>query len=117
MRSSSPARTLLRARTRILSQITRGNTLGVAYLMEGPGLPIAQVSADSWKCQALVDLGKWARVAVDREEGGEAESLIESGAGTAIKRVFHGSEIIYVRWSGRDGEKEPSGMASSVSAR
>lgn len=101
--------------TRILSQITRGNTLGVAYLMEGPGLPIAQVSADSWKCQALVDLGEWARVAVDREEGGEAETLIQSGAGTAIKRAFHGAEIIYVRWSGRDGEKEPSEMASSKS--
>ena len=55
-------------------------------------------------------LGEWARVAVDREEGGEAETLIQSGAGTAIKRAFHGAEIIYVRWSARDGVKEPSEM-------
>ena len=101
--------------TRILSQITRGNTLGVAYLMKGPGLPIAQVSADSWKCQALVDLGKWARVAVDREEVGETETMIQSGTGTAIKQAFYGAEIVYVRWSARDGENESSEMASSAS--
>ncbi len=100
--------------TRILNQITPGNTVGVAYLMEGPGLPIAQVSADSWKCQALVDLGEWARVAADRKDG-EAETLIRSGAGTAIKRAFHGAEIIYVRWSARAGEQEPSEIAISMS--
>lgn len=83
--------------------------------MKGPGLPIAQVSADSWKCQALVDLGKWARVAVDREEVGETETMIQSGTGTAIKQAFYGAEIVYVRWSARDGEKESSEMASSAS--
>lgn len=97
--------------TRVLNQITDGKTLGVAYLTQGSGLPIAQVSADSWKCQALVDLGEWARIAVDREEGGEAETLIQSGMGTAIKREFYGAEIIYVRWSTSDEEKEPSGVA------
>jgi hypothetical protein len=63
---------------------------------------VAQVSAESWCCQSLVDLGEWALAALGN---GDAEgSVLASDTVNSLKRAWRSGEMVFVRWT---GEGEP----------
>jgi len=86
-----------------LREVTPDRSVGVAFLAaKDRPLPVAQVSAESWCCQSLVDLGEWALVALDN---GDAEgSVLGSDTVNSLKRAWRSGETVFVRWT---GDKEP----------
>ena len=88
---------------RTLREVTPERSVGVAFLTgtDHP-LPVAQVSAESWCCQSLVDLGEWALAALGN---GDAEgSVLASDTVNSLKRAWRSGETVFVRWT---GEGEP----------
>ena len=85
-----------------LREIIPKSAVGIAFLAEGRnGLPVAQVAADDWDCNSLIELGDWAINALADEEEEEAETIVELADGTAHQRAWRAGDIIYVRWSRR----------------
>jgi hypothetical protein len=86
---------------RTLREVTPERSVGVAFLT-GTDLPVAQVSAESWCCQSLVDLGEWALAALGN---GDAEgSVLASDTVNSLKRAWRSGETVFVRWT---GDEEP----------
>jgi len=94
---------------RALREVTPERSVGVAFLTgTGHALPVAQVSAESWCCQSLVDLGEWALAALGN---GDAEgSVLASDTVDSLKRAWRSGETVFVRWTG-DGEPPAIGPA------
>ncbi len=87
---------------RTLLKVTPDSSVGAAFLAdEGHSLPLAQVSADGWCCQSVVDLGEWARAALASGEGEESVgSVLGSDGVSSLKRAWRSGEILFVRWTG-----------------
>ena len=69
------------------------------------GLPVAQVSAESWSCQSLLDLGDWALAALG--DGDADGSVLASDTVNSLKRAWRSGDTVFVRWTG-DGEPPAS---------
>jgi hypothetical protein len=97
---------------RTLLKVTPDSSVGAAFLADGSHpLPLAQVSADAWCCQSLVDLGDWARAALASGEGEESvRSVLGSDAVSSLKRAWRSREILFVRWT---GDRVPPPSAAS----
>jgi hypothetical protein len=79
-----------------LVEVTPENGIGLAFLDEGPyPFPVAQVGAEDWASQSLVDLGAWAR-----NELRDQVSVLASDTLQSIKRAWRADGLLYVRWSG-----------------
>jgi hypothetical protein len=90
-----------------LVEVTPEGSVGAAFLADGcHTLPMAQVAADGWACESLVDLGDWARVALGERAPGESGSVLGSDTVHSLKRAWRSGELVLVRWSG-DVEPEP----------
>jgi hypothetical protein len=92
-----------------LREVTPDRSVGVAFLTgKDRSLPVAQVSAESWCCQSLVDLGEWALAALGNgAPGGSVEnvgSVLASDTVNSLKRAWRSGETVFVRWT---GDKEP----------
>jgi hypothetical protein len=87
---------------RTLREVTPESSVGAAFLArEDRPLPVAQVSADGWSCQSLVDLGSWAREALASGEAeGGARSVLGSDAVSSLKRAWRSGDTLFVRWTG-----------------
>jgi hypothetical protein len=85
-----------------LLKVTPDSSVGAAFPAdEARSLPLAQVSADAWCCQSLVDLGEWARAALATGEGEESvRSVLGSDAVSSLKRAWRSGELLFVRWTG-----------------
>jgi hypothetical protein len=89
-----------------LREVTPDRSVGVAFLAEADHpLPVAQVSAESWRCQSLVDLCEWARSSLG--DGASKKSVLGSDTMNSLKRAWRSGETVFVRWTG-DAEP-PSG--------
>jgi hypothetical protein len=88
---------------RTLREVTPERSVGVAFLTGTEhALPVAQVSAENWRCQSLVDLGEWALAALGN---GDAEgSVLASDTVNSLKRAWRSGETVFVRWT---GDREP----------
>jgi hypothetical protein len=92
---------------RTLREVTPESSIGVAFLAGSDhALPVAQVSADGWCCQSLVDLGEWARAALG--SGDAEDSVLGSDTVNSLKRAWRSGETVFVRWTG-EGEPPASG--------
>jgi hypothetical protein len=92
-----------------LAEVTPENGIGLAFV-EGAhhpfqALPVAQVGAEGWGCQSLVDLGNWAR-----NELRDQTSVLASDTVQSIKRAWRADGLLFVRWS---GAVEPEATAPS----
>lgn len=88
---------------RKLREVTPERSVGVALLAgTGRPLPVAQVSAENWSCQSLLDLGEWARSALGN--GHAEESVLASDTVNSLKRAWRSGETVFVRWT---GDQEP----------
>ena len=84
-----------RARVK-LAEVTPENGIGLAFLDGGDHpFPVAQVGAEDWACQSLVDLGEWAR-----QELRDQVSVLASDTVHSIKRAWRADGLVYVRWAG-----------------
>jgi hypothetical protein len=63
---------------------------------------VAQVSAESWCCQSLLDLGDWALAALGN--GVADGSVLGSDTVNSLKRTWRSGETVFVRWT---GDNEP----------
>jgi len=91
---------------RTLREVTPDRAVGVAFLTGADhALPVAQVSAERWCCQSLLDLGEWALAAVG--SGASEESVLASDTVNSLKRAWRSGETVFVRWTG-DREPLPS---------
>jgi hypothetical protein len=87
-----------------LREVTPGPSVGVAFLARiGHPLPVAQVSAESWCCQSLLDLGEWAREALGNGDGADG-NVLGSDTVNSLKRAWRTGETVFVRWT---GDREP----------
>lgn len=86
-----------------LREVTPDRSVGLALLAgKEPLLPVAQVSAESWCCQSLIDLGEWALEALGN---GVAEgSVLGSDTASSLKRAWRSGGTVFVRWT---GDEEP----------
>jgi len=91
---------------RTLREVTPERSVGVAFLAgTHHALPMAQVSAESWCCQSLLDLGEWALTALGNGAAeGEVGSVLGSDTANSLKRAWRSGETVFVRWT---GDKEP----------
>ncbi len=88
---------------RTLREVTPEQSVGVAFLAGScHGLPVAQVSAESWSCQSLLDLGDWALAALG--DGDADGSVLASDTMSSLKRAWRSGDTVFVRWT---GEGEP----------
>jgi hypothetical protein len=89
-----------------LREVTPERSIGLAFLAgERHTLPLAQISAESWSCQSLLDLGDWARGALGNGHG--EESVLGSDALGSLKRAWRSGDTVFVRFTG-DREPEAS---------
>ena len=91
---------------RTLREVTPDRSVGIALLTgtDHP-LPVAQVSAESWCCQSLLDLGEWALAALGNgATEGDVGSVLASDTVNSLKRAWRSGETVFVRWT---GDKEP----------
>ncbi|MGH9389823.1 MAG: hypothetical protein ACRD1Z_09420, partial [Vicinamibacteria bacterium] len=91
---------------RTLREVTPDRAVGVAFLAGADHtLPVAQVSAETWCCQSLLDLGEWALAALGNgAPEGNIGSVLASDAVNSLKRAWRSGETIFVRWT---GDREP----------
>ena len=95
---------------RTLREVTPDRSVGIAFLTgtDHP-LPVAQVSAESWCCQSLVDLGEWALAALGNGAPGgsvgNVGSVLGSDTVNSLKRAWRSGATVFVRWT---GDEEPS---------
>jgi hypothetical protein len=89
-----------------LREVTPERSVGVAFLTGADhGLPVAQVSAESWCCQSLLDLGEWALAALgNRAPEEKLESILGSDTVNSLKRAWRSGDAVFVRWT---GDEEP----------
>ncbi len=89
-----------------LREVTPDRSVGIAFLAGAHHpLPVAQVSAESWSCQSLLDLGEWAREALGNGNGdGIKGSVLGSDTVNSLKRAWRSGETVFVRWT---GDSEP----------
>ncbi len=89
-----------------LDEVTPEGSVGVAYFAE-PGrlLPIAQVSAEGWASQSLVELVDWAREALSEQAPDESSNVLGSDTVHSLKRAWRSGELVLVRWT---GDEEPA---------
>jgi hypothetical protein len=88
----------------ILREVTPDRSVGVAFLAaNGHPIPLAQVSAESWRCQTLLELGAWAREALGNGHGADG-SVLGSDTVNSLKRAWRSGETLFVRWT---GDREP----------
>lgn len=88
----------------ILREVTPDRSVGVAFLAaQGHPIPLAQVSAEGWSCQSLLDLGDWAREALGNGHATEG-SVLGSDTVNSLKRAWRSGETLFVRWT---GDREP----------
>jgi hypothetical protein len=89
-----------------LREVTPDRSVGVAFLTgKDRSLPVAQVSAESWCCQSLLDLGEWALAALGNgATEGDVGSVLASDTVNSLKRAWRSGETVFVRWT---GDKEP----------
>lgn len=105
-----------------LREVTPRNAVGVAYLgSHEHGLPIAQVSAESWDVSELVRLGEWALGALEPTEGGDGEgdgdvmdTVVESVDGSSLQRAWRCGPLVYVRWLSGSEHSQLEGSAQRV---
>ena len=89
--------------SRKLREVTPDRSVGVAFLTAaGPSLPVAQVSAESWRSQSLIDLGEWATAALGSGDG--EGSVLGSDTVNSLKRAWRSGATVFVRWT---GDREP----------
>jgi hypothetical protein len=89
-----------------LREVTPDRSVGVAFLTgKDHPLPVAQVSAESWCCQSLLDLGEWALAALGNgAPEGSVGSVLASDTVNSLKRAWRSGDTVYVRWT---GDEEP----------
>jgi len=88
---------------RTLREVTPEQSIGVAFLADADhALPLAQVSAETWCCQSLVDLGEWALAALGN--GDSEGSVLASDTVNSLKRAWRSGATVFVRWT---GDREP----------
>jgi len=88
---------------RTLREVTPDRSVGVAFLTGTDHLlPVAQVSAESWRSQSLLDLGEWALAALENGEG--EGSVLGSDTASSLKRAWRSGETVFIRWT---GDREP----------
>lgn len=91
---------------RKLREVTPDRSVGIAFLAHPHRpLPVAQVSAESWCCQSLLDLGEWARSALGEDRADAEGSVLASDNVSSLKRAWRSGETLFVRWT---GDREPS---------
>ncbi len=84
---------------RKLREVTPDRSVGVAFIAGADRpLPVAQVSAENWCCQSLLDLGEWALSALGNGHG--EGSVLASDEVSSLKRAWRSGETVFVRWSG-----------------
>jgi hypothetical protein len=86
---------------RKLEDMTPANAVGVALLADARhSVPLAQVAAEDWASQSLVDLGEWARKAIREETLDETGSVLASDTVHSLKRAWRSGSFIFARWTG-----------------
>lgn len=84
-----------------LKEVTPENAVGLAFLTDaGHSLPLAQVGAEDWACQSLVDLANWARQALREQTPDASGSVLGSDTVHSLKRAWKSGSLTFVRWSG-----------------
>ncbi|MGH9324572.1 MAG: hypothetical protein ACRD3V_32395 [Vicinamibacteria bacterium] len=100
---SMGSRSIANEADRKLREVTPEHSVGIAFAAGSDyPLPLAQVAAESWSCQALVDLGEWAKTALGDEGASERESVLGSDTVSSLKRAWVAGDILFVRWTGED---------------
>lgn len=91
---------------RALNEITPQEAVGLAYLRDPSyELPIAHAFAESWDCEELIDIGRWARGALpatDTSEDSDQEDVsvvdvADTVDGPVLRRAWRTGPLVYVR--------------------